>query len=146
MGSDSFTVHDETRDQAMVSRRHLRDWLSAYERAWRTPGTGTLGELFDPEASYQLSPYEEPLTGLDAIAAMWEDEREGPDEVFTMDSEIVAAEGDTAVVRVEVRYGEPVTREYRDLWVIRFTSAGTCSSFEEWPFWPGQGHVAPDAT
>lgn len=127
----------------MVTRQYVADWLGGYERAWRAPGTGALRELFEPDATYQLSPYEEPLTGLDAIAAMWEDEREGPDEVFTMESEILAVEDDTAVVRVHVRYGEPVIREYRDLWVIRFTPAGTCSSFEEWPFWPGQGHVAP---
>jgi hypothetical protein len=129
----------------MVSRQEVRDWLGAYERAWRTPGTDVLDELFEPDASYRLSPYEEPLTGLEAIAAMWEDERESPDEVFTMASEIVAVDGDTAVVRVEVRYGEPETHEYRDLWVIRFTPSGTCSSFEEWPFWPGQGRVAPGA-
>jgi SnoaL-like protein len=135
----------ELDDQAMVTRDQVANWLGGYERAWRSPGTSVLRDLFEEHASYQLSPYEEPLTGLDAIAAMWEDEREGPDEVFTMESEIVAVEGDTAVVRLEVRYGDPVTREYRDLWVIRFAQDGTCSSFEEWPFWPDQGHVGPSA-
>lgn len=33
-------------------------------------------------------------------------------------------EGSRAVVRVEVRYGEPTRREYRDLWVLRFAEDG----------------------
>jgi len=33
-------------------------------------------------------------------------------------------------------------RPWRDLWVLRFAADGRCSSFEEWPFAPGQpdGH------
>jgi hypothetical protein len=60
---------------------------------------------------------------------MWEDKRDGPDEVFHMTSEAVAVEGDTAVVRVEVRYGTPAGQEYRDLWIMRFAEDGRCSSF-----------------
>ena len=36
-----------------------------------------------------------------------------------MESELVATEGDTGVVRVEVWYGDPVKRHYRDLWIVR---------------------------
>jgi hypothetical protein len=122
---------------------HVRQWLGDYERAWRTPGTALARELFSDGASYQMSPYESPIVGGDAIAEMWEREREGPDEEFTMRSEIVAVEADTAVVRVEVEYVGGSPREYKDLWVIRFDAAGRCSSFEEWPFWPGQDRVAP---
>jgi hypothetical protein len=40
------------------------------------------------------------------------------------------------VVRVEVEYGDPLTNEYRDLWVMRYAGDGRCRSFEEWPFAP----------
>jgi hypothetical protein len=116
----------------------VQNWLGRYERAWRTDGTEPLRGLFVEDATYRMSPYEEPFVGLSGIAEMWEGERDRPDEVFTMASEILAVEGDTAVVRVEVTYGEPVTREYRDLWVIRFAEDGRAVAFEEWPFWPGQ--------
>jgi len=53
-----------------------------------------------------------------------------------MTSEIVAADGDTGVVRILVRYGDPVREEYKDLWVIHFAAGGTCDSSEEWPFAP----------
>lgn len=112
--------------------------MSRYERAWRTAGTETLNALFTEDATYRMAPYEEPFAGLSRVAEMWEAEREGPDEVFAMAREIVAVEGNTAVVRVGVSYGDPVKRECRDLWVVRFADDGRAAAFEEWPFWPGQ--------
>ena len=122
----------------MTTREHVAGWIDGYERAWRTAGTSGLAELFTEDASYRTAPYREPYVGLDAIAAMWEREREGPGERFEMTHDIVAVDGDTAVVRVEVRYTGPSAVEYRDLWVMRFAEDGRCRAFEEWPFWPGQ--------
>jgi ketosteroid isomerase-like protein len=124
-------------DRTMVSR-----WLARYEAAWRASGTDALDVLFTGDATYLQSPYEQPVTGLDAIKRMWEAEREGPDEVFTLATDILAVEGPTAVVRAEVRYGDPVRQEYRDLWVIRFADDGRCAWFEEWPFWPERSYSA----
>lgn len=126
----------------MHTRADVEAWLAAYERAWRTAGTTLLGELFTADATYQLSPYDRPLAGLVEIAEMWDEEREGPDEPFTMKAMVVALEGDVAVVRVEVKYEGAPPREYRDLWVIRFSEDGRCAAFEEWPFWPDQPRAA----
>ena len=119
-----------------MDRAELSRWLEAYERAWRTPGTDTLGELFAPGATYKNAPYEKPYEGLAAIAEMWERERRGPDERFEMSVEIVAAEGDTGVAKIEVSYEDPPVIEYRDLWIVRTDGDGRCVEFEEWPFWP----------
>ena len=121
-----------------MDRGQVAAWIAAYERAWRAPGTDALAGLFTADATYQQAPYLEPVRGLAAIGVMWEAEREGPSEVFRMTSEVVAADGGTAVARVNVWYGDPVTQEYRDLWVMRFASGGRCAAFEEWPFWPEQ--------
>jgi ketosteroid isomerase-like protein len=121
---------------ATVDRERVLAWVEAYERAWRTPGVEALDAIFTPDATYLQGPYREPVVGLPAIARMWEAERDGPDEVFQLTSEIVAVEGDTAVVRLEVRYGDPVEQEYRDLWIMRFAEDGRCRSYQEWPFWP----------
>ena len=126
-------------DHALVGR-----WLTAYEAAWRAPGTEALAGLFTSDAAYSQSPYEQPVTGLDAIKRMWEEEREGPDEVFTLATDIVAVDGPTAVVRAEVVYGDPPHQEYRDLWVIRFAGDGRATWFEEWPYWPGHPYMTDD--
>ena len=120
-------------------------WLAGYEAAWRAPGTESLAGLFTGDATYLQSPYEQPITGLDAIRQMWEAEREGPDEDFTLVTEILAVDGPTAVVRAEVRYGDPLRQEYRDLWVIRLDDDGRCTWFEEWPYWPEHPYLAGDA-
>jgi uncharacterized protein (TIGR02246 family) len=130
----------------VLDHEAVEGWMAAYEAAWRAPGTAGLAALFTPDATYLQSPYEEPITGLDQIARMWDDEREGPGEVFTTTTEIVALEGATAVVRIEVHYGDPVQQEYRNLWIIRFDSTGRCRSFEEWPFWPGRPYAVRDTT
>jgi SnoaL-like protein len=109
-----------------------------YEHAWRTAGTDTLPDLFTGDAIYSQGPYLPPRRGVDEIAAMWDEARDGPDEVFRMNHQVVAVDGNTAVVRVEVWYGEPVTQEFRDLWVMEFADDGRCRSFEEWPFAPTQ--------
>jgi hypothetical protein len=48
-----------------VDRAELSDWVSGYERAWRTPGTEALAELFAAGASYRMGPYEPAAEGLD---------------------------------------------------------------------------------
>lgn len=121
-----------------MNSEQVMAWVAAYERAWRSPGTDKLDEIFTLDATYSQGPYEQPRVGLAAIAQMWEATRDGPDDVFTMTSVPVAVEGDTAVVRVEIRYGEPLQQEYRSLWVMRFAEDGRCSSYEEWPFHPGR--------
>lgn len=119
-----------------MERERVREWITGYERAWRSPGTDRLRALFTEGASYRQAPYREPVVGLPGIAAMWEAERRGPDEVFEMTSDVVAVDGDTAVARLQVRYGDPVDEEFRDLWILRFAEDGRCAAFEEWPFAP----------
>jgi hypothetical protein len=118
-------------------------WINEYERVWRTPGTEGLAGLFTKDAVYRQSPYLDPVVGLPAIADMWEDQRNGHDEVFSVSSDVVAVDGETAVVRLQVQYGDPVDQEYRDLWILQFAPDGRCREFEEWPFWPGHG-ISPD--
>ncbi len=128
----------------MTDRATVGRWLGGYEAAWRAAGTEGLAALFTDDATYLKSPYEQPVTGLDSIKRMWDGEREGPDEVFTMATDIIAVDGPTAVVRAEVRYGDPPVQEYRDLWVIRFAGDGRSTWFEEWPYWPGRPYSAVD--
>jgi ketosteroid isomerase-like protein len=128
----------------VIDRKSVGQWLMGYEAAWRAPGTNGLAALFTSDAVYSQGPYEQPVTGLDAIKRMWEEEREAPDEVFTMTTDVVAVDDPAAVVRAEVHYGDPPVQEYRDLWVVRFADDGRCTWFEEWPYWPGHSYTSDD--
>jgi hypothetical protein len=111
-----------------VERADLERWIRAYEAAWRAPGT---------DATYLTHPFAEPVTGLAAIRGLWDAEREAGEE-FTMTWEVVAAEGDSGVARIEVRYHAPRGAWFRDLWIVRLGPDGRCHHFEEWPFAPGR--------
>jgi hypothetical protein len=119
----------------------VEDWLAAYERAWRSPGTAGLGDLFVETVTYVASPWAEPIVGLEALRRFWDGARDGPAESFRMATDIVAIEGATAVVRVHVDYDDG--QRWRDLWLITLHDHGRCEHFEEWPFSPDQddGHA-----
>ena len=129
----------------MVDRDDVMRWVAGYERAWRDGNVEAVAELFTQDARYRPSPYEESKVGHAAIQAFWLDDR---GETFTASAEPVAVEGRDAVVRLEVRYGDPVRQEYRDLWVLRFAADGRVEDFEEWAYWPGKSYSAgtTDAT
>jgi ketosteroid isomerase-like protein len=124
----------------MTTATDVRRWIDDYVRAWRTPGTEGLVDVFTPDVRYLPSPWAEPIVGLDALALFWDSERDGPDEQFTITYEVVAVDGALGVVRVAVDYRRS---RWRDLWVVRFADDGRCREFEEWPFRPGQddGHA-----
>jgi ketosteroid isomerase-like protein len=126
----------------MIDRESVESWIARYEEAWRTAGTDPLSTVFAEDATYRMAPFEEAVGGLSAIGKLWEREREGADEEFEMRHELLAVDGDTAVVRVEVDY-RATGNSYRDLWVLRFDGEGRCREFEEWPFWPGQALRPP---
>ena len=118
-----------------MDRRDVANWIAHYEHAWRSPGTASWRRCSRADATYSQGPYAEPVEGLEAIGRMWEAERSGPDEHFTMTSALVALDEDVAVARVEVHYHDD-GNSWRDLWVMRFDADGLCTAFEEWPIAP----------
>jgi hypothetical protein len=124
----------------MTDRTDVHNWLVRYERAWRSPGTATLDELFTEAVAYVPSPWASPIMGVAAVRRFWDAARSGPDEGFQMTSEIVAVDGRSAVVRVHVNYDDG--QRWRDLWLLTLDEHGRCEYFEEWPFAPDRddGH------
>ena len=101
-----------------------------------------VGALFTEDAAYRASPYEPSQVGQAAIKAFWLDDA---GRSFSMDAEVVAVDGDVAVVRVDVLYESPRVQEYRDVWILRFSADGRVADFEEWAYWPGQPYSADGA-
>jgi len=125
----------------MADRAGAMAWVTEYERAWRAGDRSAVERLFSPDARYLRSPYDEPLVGWSAIKDFW---LVDDGETFTFRAEPVAVEGNRAVVRAVVRYGQPVRQEYTDLWLIDFAADGRVETFEEWAYWPGRGYTAAD--
>jgi len=122
-----------------MDRNQVMRWVDGYITAWRDEDADGVERLFTEDAKYRASPYEEPEVGHQAIKAFWLDDA---GEVFTAAAEPFAVDGQQAVVRVEVRYGEPVRQQYRDLWLLKFAEDGRVCDFEEWAYWPGKPYTA----
>jgi hypothetical protein len=124
-----------------MDRNQVMRWVDGYIAAWRDEDLGGVERLFTEDAQYRASPYEECEVGHQAIKAFWLDDA---GEVFIAVAEPFAVDGQQAVVRVEVRYGEPVRQEYQDLWLLKFADDGRVCDFEEWAYWPGKPYTASE--
>jgi len=118
-----------------MDRAQVRAWVAGYEAAWRSGDLAALDELFTPDVGYSREPFRDPDVGLDAVKAFW---REDDGLEFTVEHDVVAVDGPTAVVRLEVRYGDPAAQTFRDLWVLHFADDGRVDRYEEWPFAPSE--------
>ena len=130
-----------------VDRADVEAWVSSYAWQWRSPGTEHLGEPSSPRHLVPLRRHgvHRARGARRGEGALGRPGATAPDEAFTFTSEVVAVDGDTAVVRAEVEYSGPDTSRWRDLWVLRFAEDGRCQAFEEWPAAPAQrdGHRGP---
>lgn len=117
-----------------VKPADIQDWIDRYVDAWRSSDSAKLANIFSNDISYRVSPWKPPLKGLLELEKFWEQARTGPDEIFELQSYIVAIEDKIAVVRIEVKYANDTPSDWRDLWIITFDENSLCVSFEEWPF------------
>lgn len=81
------------------------------------------------------------MSGLAALSEFWDAERDGPDEGFSLRSEVVAVERSVTVVRLPVDADADAGR-WRESVGAALRREGRCTEFEEWPFARGQsdGH------
>jgi ketosteroid isomerase-like protein len=126
---------------ARLDRDGVLRWIDAHDAAWRAADQAAIAALFSADAVYHLGPWDAPWRGLEgpfrgpeAIAKGWL--AGGIDgERFTADAEVLAIEGDRAVVRRRITYLEPdgsVESRYDTCWVIDFDEDGRCAEYQEW--------------
>ncbi|MDP9467319.1 MAG: nuclear transport factor 2 family protein [Chloroflexota bacterium] len=117
-----------------MTRTDFEHWLARYQAAWKTDDPAEIGALFTEDATYAPWPFSEPWRGRDEIVGKWV-ERGDSQAVWQFESELLAVDGDTAVVRGLTTYpahdDEP-EEVYSNIWVIRLAPDGHASSFAEW--------------
>ena len=114
-----------------LDRGTFRDWLDEYETAWETGDAAAAAGLFAPHATYQETPFTDPLEGRDAIRDYWA-ETTATQESVRVDSSVIGLGRAAGVARFEasfVRDGEAVMVD--GVLRARFVS-GDCVAFREW--------------
>ena len=122
-----------------MDRDQVMAWVQGYIDGWRNEDKSAVKRLFTEDVRYRTGPYEESLVGHPPLEEFWLDDA---GRTFTAKPELVAVDGQQAVVFVEVAYGDPVEQEYRDLWLLRFADDGRVDDYEEWAYWPGKPYTA----
>jgi ketosteroid isomerase-like protein len=118
-------------------------WLDAYVAAWLSYDRDDIAALFSEDVVYRFLPYDEPVTGRDAVVAAWLGE--GPAEVAssrdapgTYDATYspVAVDGDVVVATGVSSYRDepdgPVTQVFDNCFAMRFDADGRCRQFTEY--------------
>jgi uncharacterized protein (TIGR02246 family) len=117
-----------------MDRSDIERWLGAYLRAWRTDDPGDIAALFTEDATYAPRPFGKAWQGRDAIVANWIELGDSKN-AWQFESEIVAVDGDTGVVRGLTTYpahDNESEEVYSNVWVVKLAPDGRASSFAEW--------------
>ncbi len=125
--------------EAIIDPRGVRRWLDAYNQAWETYAPEHIRALFTEDAEYRWHPWDEGddvARGHDQIVQAW---LHNPDTHGTYKGtyEPLLVHEDTAIATgTSVYYTDPgqatIDRTYHNIWVLRFSPDGRCSSFTEW--------------
>jgi ketosteroid isomerase-like protein len=117
-----------------MTRAEFEHWLERYRAAWTTDDPQQIGALFTEEATYSPWPFSKPWEGREAIVAKWI-ERGDSKHPWRFESELVAVEGDTGVVKGLTTYpahDDEAEDAYSNIWMIRLEPDGRARSFAEW--------------
>lgn len=112
----------------------LRTWLEAYGRAWETRNAEAVTALFSDDATYQETPFVEPLRGLQAIAAYWSAATGSHVDVH-FDYAVLALSGNQGIAHWRcsfVRPQEKASLRLDGVFVLQFDEQGQCKSLREW--------------
>jgi hypothetical protein len=106
--------------------------MDAYFAAWISNDPGEVGALFTDDAVYQVGPFAEPWVGREEIVRQWVSGRQ---EDIVHGHDVLAIEGETAIVAWNVRATDPGTgarTEMDGVLHLTFAADGRCLSHREW--------------
>jgi ketosteroid isomerase-like protein len=112
----------------------VRAWLEAYGRAWMSQNAKAAAELYSEDATYQVTPFLEPLCGVAAILEYWKGVANTESDI-SFCYEVLAVTKDFAIAHWEasfVRTPPGLPTKLDGIFVIRLSEAGKCDSLREW--------------
>jgi hypothetical protein len=118
----------------MLDQSDLERWLAAYGAAWEKRDPDAAARLFTAEATYQETPYDEPMRGRDAIHKYWSGvTADQADITFTFD--VLGMAGMRGFAQWSSRFRSisgDVPVELNGIFVLEFEDAGQVSALREW--------------
>jgi len=113
----------------------FNDWLDAYGEAWVEGDPIQIVGLFDADARYHVTPFDEPLVGHDAIRRYWEAGPRDAHQDVRFSHDVIAVTGQIGVARWHATFLHVVAGHKLELdgvFVAEFDADGHCMVLREW--------------
>ena len=113
----------------------LPEWLESYRRAWEGRDAEAVGKLFTEDATYQETPFTQPMHGREAIREYWSRVVAAAQEQIRFGHEVLAITGATALAHwwaSFVRVSSKTRVSLDGIFLLTFDRAGLCKELREW--------------
>ena len=120
---------------SIMKSESLRTWLEAYGRAWETRDPEAVRRLFAEDATYQETPFTQPMRGPDAIQQYWSQVVATAQEHIRFGYEVLAVAEDSAIVHWWASFVRVQSRAQVSLdgiFLLTFDTEGRCRELREW--------------
>lgn len=112
----------------------FKSWLDDYGRAWETRDPQVVARLFAEEATYQETPFVEPLRGRSAISEYWSNATRTQEQI-RFGYEVLAFGEGSGVTHWWVSFFRLPSRtpvKLDGIFVVTFDQVGLCHKLQGW--------------
>jgi SnoaL-like domain len=117
-----------------MDRESFNRWLGAYGKAWTGRNAEAAASLYADDATYQVTPFDEPLRGWAAIREYWDGVAK-TEEGIQFGYEILAVTAEHGIARwwaSFVRVPPGLATKLDGIFLISLDGTGRCQSLREW--------------
>lgn len=118
-----------------LTHGEAQDLLATFKKGWETRAPDVIMELFNADIDYRHDPFAEPLVGLIAVRALWNDIVATQVHV-EFDAERIWVSGETALASWHAAYTHRQTAERvraRGFMTMEVGASGRVYRFRQWP-------------
>ena len=117
-----------------MNRKIFEQWLAAYGRAWVDRDPEAAASLYTDDATYQVTPFDQPLRGRSAIHKYWTGVAKTQERIL-FDHEILAITDGFGIARWWASFlilPQSLDTRLDGIFLISLDSSGRCQSLREW--------------
>jgi hypothetical protein len=118
----------------IMDRESLERWLTSYGDAWISRDPRRAASLYADDATYQVTPFDEPFSGQAVIYDYWKGVT-STEENIDFDYQILAVTAEYGIARWRasfVRVPQGLNTKLDGIFLISLDPAGRCRSLREW--------------
>lgn len=133
-------------DDSNLTMTDLSNWLDAYGQAWESRDADAAATIFSEDATYQVTPYEEPHRGQDGVRDYWAGVTENQRNV-RFEHEAISVSGNTGIAHWSATFDvapDGPKLELNGIFVLEFDENGKVRQLREWWHLKSQEAGEPD--